>query len=303
METISRHTAKSIFEQQNDELLLKCLVAQRSEYSFTKKVVTWKGRLTILFILISILSSWLDIDWFRAFSCLMAVSVLIVSKHIDAFISTHIKHAADIQQYFDVVLYSGALGNSKSEWGPLLTCSDIANAVSEIDKSALKDVMNWYSDYSMLAAEQQVFHCQRENVRWDHKLRQEYKSFQIIFFAAIFAVMTTAFFWVNPTLIKLICIISGFIPIADYVVTNYLKVNGDIKRLSELEKSCEELELDIIDDSSIDINAKLISIQNKIHESRINSFTIPDWFYKYRQSKHQKKEDHIANVIQKTSKN
>lgn len=278
-------------------------MAQRNEYSFAKKVAAWKDWLTILFILVSVLSSWLDIDWFRAVSCLMAVSLLIASKHIDIYISTHIRHAADIQQYFDIALYSEALENKKNEWGPLLSRSDIADAVSEVDKSAFIDVKNWYSDYSTLAAQQQVFFCQRENVRWDYKLRQEYKSFQIIFLSIIFVVMITVFFLVNPTLIKLICIISEFIPIADYIVTIYLKVNGDIKRLNELGKCCEKLEQDFVDGRLDDINAKLVSIQNKIHESRINSFLIPDWFYKCRQSKHQKKENHIANTVRKMSKN
>lgn len=297
LEATSPNLIKSLFKKQNDELLLKCLVAQRDEYSLAKKAATWKGCLIIIFAIISILSSWLDIDWVTAVSFLMAVLLIITSKHIDTFISKHKKHAAAVQQYFDVILYSGTLGNNISEWGPLPTFSDIANSISEIDNSSLNNVMNWYSDYSTLSAEQQVFHCQRENVRWDQQLRQKYNTFQIIFLIVVFIVMTIVFFLVNPTLIKFICVISWFVPIADYVITDYTMVNCDIKRLSELEKNCELLESKLACNNSDDIKANLISIQHKIQESREASYLIPDWFYNCRQLKQQKKEDTIANHI------
>ena len=294
---------KSIFKKQNDELLLKCLLAQRSEYGLAKKAAAYKSLMTFLFAIISVLSSWVNIDWLTAVSFLLAVLLLITSKYIDLFINRHKKHAAAVQQYFDVILYSDILGNNISEWGHLLTRSDIANAVSEVDKSEFDEIINWYSDYSSLSAEQQVFHCQRENVRWDKILRYEYKIFQIIFLIVISIMMLTVFLLVNPTLIKLICVISWFVPIADYFFTNYTKANGDIKRLSELEKSCEVVERNFIGSNLEKLNGELVSLQHKIQESRENSFLIPDWFYKYRQFTHQKKEDQIANEVQKMSKN
>lgn len=119
METTFRHTDKGIFVQQNDKQLLKCLVAQRQEYGNAKKAEAWKGRLILFLVIVSILASWLNVEWLTAVSSLLAMSLLVISKYIDISVSEHKKHAASIQQYFDITLYSDALRTDNSAWGAL----------------------------------------------------------------------------------------------------------------------------------------------------------------------------------------
>ena len=298
LEATFQHTADSIYTHQNDILLLKCLVAQRKEYSRAKCAVTWKDGLTALFAVVCVLASCLEIDWLTAISSLFAIALLIISKYIDSFSNEHKKHAAAIQQYFDVMLYSNALSITSISWGSIPSDSDIAEAVSAIDESNISGVANWYSDYSKLPATQEVFRCQQENIRWDFKLRTEYKLFQLIVSACICSVTLFIGIAINPPLTKVICVISWVAPIADYTISNLLQLNKDIRRLVELRKKCNAIESNIANGNDDIRVSELISIQQLIRENREKAYMMPDWFYQYRQQKHQKAEDKIAVTIQ-----
>lgn len=297
----SQHTTDSIFTHQNNILLLKCLAAQRKEYSHVKCAATWKDGLTLLFAVISVLASYLEVEWLTATSSLFAIALLIASKHIDSFVNEHKKHAAAIQQYFDVMLYSDALSITKMAWGAIPSDSDIAETVGVVDESDISGVVDWYSDYSNLPATQEVFRCQQENIRWDFKLRKEYILFQLLIPAFICLTTLFAGIVINPPLTRVICVISWVVPIADYTISNLLQLNKDIKRLSELKKKCNALDRDITNGNSDCHVSELISIQQLIRENREKAYMVPDWFYQHRQQKHQKAEDKIAVTIQSMS--
>lgn len=302
LEATSQHTADSIYTHQNDILLLKCLVAQRKEYSHAKHATTWKDGLTALFAVVCVLASCLEVGWLTALSSLFAIALLITSKYIDSFANEHKKHAAAIQQYFDVTLYTNALSITNISWGPIPSDSDIAEAVSVIDESSISGVANWYSDYSNLPATQEVFRCQQENIRWDFKLRKEYKQFQLIASACICLVTLFVGIAIDPPLTKVICVISWVAPIADYAISNLLQLNKDIRRLTELKKKCNAIESNIANANGDSHVSELISIQQLIRENREKAYMVPDCFYQHRQQKHQNSEDKIAVTIQSMSK-
>ncbi|MEM1484247.1 S-4TM family putative pore-forming effector [Oscillospiraceae bacterium PP1C4] len=288
----------SIFKRQNDKYLLKCLVAQRKEYSAAKCASAWKSYLTVVFAAISVVASLLDIDMLSAISSLLAIALLVTTRHIDTYTEKHRKHAASIQQYVDVMLYSFVLGSEAAEWGNLPSGTDFAESISVIEDTSLEPVKNWYSDYSSLEPVQQVFYCQKENLRWDFKLRVEFKRIMLCAFAAVLVVLTIASFTVNPSLIKFICTLSWLLPIADFCFSYYSNLQNDIQRLNKMKEKSDSIEQMLSEGDPDKYRPALISLQQQILDSRENAVLVPDWFYRLRQSKHQNDEDKIADVIQ-----
>ena len=80
LEATSLNTDNSIYTQQNNDFIIKCLVAQRSEYSKAKTINRCKTILTLSVALISILASIINNDVLSAISGLLAVILLIVNK-------------------------------------------------------------------------------------------------------------------------------------------------------------------------------------------------------------------------------
>ena len=290
--------ANSIYSHQNDNFFLLCQVAQRGEYSRAKRKAKWKTILTVVFALVSVTASVLNIDWLSATSSLMAVALIIFNKYSDEYIANSKKHAASVQQYIDANLYSSAIGCDVSDWGDVPSKSDIAATVSEYENVDTSAVKNWYSDYSGLSGEEEVFRCQNENIRWDYDLHKKFRTLQIVLLGAVVVVMLAAFFIVDPSFVKLICVLSWFIPIAEYVYSVYKEVRESISLLHEVNRLSAGIEKKLGASNPRTIKRELIKLQHKIWERREKGFLIPDWFYAWYQKKQQKKEDRIAKTIQ-----
>lgn len=302
METTSRNTADSVFSRQNETFLLQCQIAQRSEYSRAKLVAQWKTYLTVSFAVLSVLASVLDIDWLTAVSSLMAVALLIFNKYSNEYIMTRKKHAASVQQYIDATLYTAVIDGSISEWGDVPSKSDLAATVSEYENIDTSAVENWYSDYSGLTGEEQVFRCQNENIRWDFDLHKKFKGLQMVLLSAVAAVMLAAFIVANPSFVKLLCVLSWFAPIAEYAYSIYKEVGESISLLQEVDKLSAEIEKKLATSSPRFLKRDLIKLQHQIWNRRENGYLIPDWFYERHRNKQQEKEDNIAKAIRNWDK-
>lgn len=292
----------SIFNRQNDEFLLQCQVAQRREYSRAKKVARMKTILTLGFAAVSIVASALNIDWLSALSSLLAVVLIVFNKYSDTYIISHKKHAASLQQYIDVTLYSVALGGNVSEWGDIPSRTDLADTVSDTPIVDTSDFKNWYSDYSSLPETSQVFHCQCENIRWDHGLHKMFIRLQLILLGIVILIIFIAFFAVNPDFIKLICVLSWFTPVAEYSFSVHKEIKDSITLLQKLESFSNEIEKKLQTGSARTIRRDLIKLQYKIRERRELGYLIPDWFYQWHRKRQQEKEDKLAETITCLSK-
>lgn len=302
LEATSQHMDNSIFACQNERFLLECQLAQRNEYSHAKKASRLKSIMTLVFTTLSVVASILDFDTLSALSSLFAVGLVVFNKYSDGHILSHKKHAAFIQQYIDVTLFSSAIGGTKSEWGELPNKTDLAKTISEFSGADTSDMENWYSDYSSLPGEAQVFHCQRENVRWDYGLHKSYICLQLgILLVAIVAMIITMFI-VNPNFIKLICILSWLTPPTEYTYSVCKEVFGSISLLRKIDAFCDQIENKLSGDNNVSIKQELIILQYKIRERREAGYLIPDWFYQIQKKKHQKQEDSITETIVSLSK-
>lgn len=297
LESISQNGENSIFFNQNDQFLLQCQVAQRSEYSCAKKIMSKKTIVMCGFAILSILASIIDVDWISALVSLLAVVLLIANKYVQLYIVTHKKHSALIQQYIDATLYSHIIGGEKSEWGNMPNYTDLAKSISEFTNADISEVRNWYSDYSSLSPYKQIFHCQRENVRWDYELQKKFKLLQIALVTIVLLITLTVFFVFNPTFIKSICVLSWFAPIAEYFYSIYKEVDKDIKLLQNIDEQCNTIESKLTSESCSGIKKLLIDLQYKILDRRETGVLIPDQFYRFHLKKLQENEDKIARNI------
>ena len=286
-----------ILTTQNDPFLLQCLIAQKSEYSRAKKAGSKKLIFIILFTIFSIYSTTNESDLLSAIASLLAVGLLIYNKHSDKQISSLQKHAASIQQYFDVTLFSSAIGGTKEEWGELPNKSDLANSISNIIPDNKTDVGNWYNVCSSLPITTQIFYCQRENVRWERELRQSYIHFQIWIFIFITSVTLASLLYFNPSAVKVISTLSCLLSIGEHVYSACRQIIENISRLQKIESLCEYFECRRSEDGCQPSKNDLIRLQCKIRENRESCYLIPDWFYELNKKEQHKKEDIISKTI------
>lgn len=298
----SQHTADNVFCRQNDKFLLQCQVAQRSEYSKAKSLARWKAIITLAFAALSVVTSILDIDWLSAVSSFLAVALALFNKRSDEEIKAIKKHAASIQQYIDASIFAPVIDTNISDWGDMPTKSDLADAVSKYGDKDTSAFVNWYSDYSSMNGESQVFYSQRENVRWDLALHKEFKKFYAILLSVIALALLVAFLVVDPSFVKAFFVLSWFMPVAEYVFSVIKEVDESISLLRDSDNFSKELEKKLKTSSSRTLRKELIKLQHKIWNRRANGYLIPDWFYEYHRKKHQKKEDNMARTIQNLDK-
>lgn len=292
----------SIFTRQNDPFLLQCQAAQKSEYSQAKKIARTKAIVTLLFVALSIISSILSIDWLSAVSSFLAVALTLYNKRFDYRIHALKEHAASIQQFIDATIFAPLVNSITTDWGDIPSKTDLAESISKFhcqDTSAYK---NWYSDYSSMSSELQIFYCQCENVRWDITLHKEFKKLCTVVVCAIFVMTVAAFLAVNPTFTKVFWVLSWFLPVAEYGYSVIKEINDTVAFLHDAESFSKNIENKLKNSNSEQIKHDLIQLQHKIWHRRSNGYLIPDWFYAYYKQKHQEKEDRIARTIQNMEK-
>lgn len=298
----SHNTVDSIFNRQNDAFLLRCQVAQRNEYSKAKSLARRKAFFTLAFAILSVASSVLDVDWLSAASSFLSVALALYNKHSGEEIKGMKKHAASIQQYIDVTIFAPAIDASVSDWGDIPSRSDLAESVSEYDGADVSAFLNWYSDYSSLTGESQVFYCQKENVRWDYALHKGYrKLFEALLCVVALAVLV-AFVMVNPSFVKVFLVAAWFLPVAEYSLSIIKEVNESISILRDANDFAKALEEKLNASSSRTLKKEIIKLQHKIWNRRANGYLIPDWFYEFHRKTRQEKEDNIARTIQNLDK-
>ena len=311
MEAISLSATDSIYMKQNEPQLLKCIAAQRKEYDKAKRRGLCKDILTAIFATLSIISSWIDNDVMTAITFLLAGTTSFAGKYIDMHVYKHKSIAAVTQQYVDITLYNFVLDDKIDNWGTIHTYHELAETISIVADKDVEKVKNWYSDYSNLTSIEQVFCCQKENLRWGIKLRQEFKFFLFVVNGLVFLLLIIAAFIINPSLIKTLCIISWLLPLIDFLYSYWDDLRKDIERLQKLKAKSAEIDSTISREEFCtlrldsrkeqQVRTALIELQKDIFEHREKSTLIPNWFYKIRQKKYQASEDKIASEMKSIS--
>ncbi len=299
LESASQFTAKNIYALQNDELLLKCLCVQREKYTRAKKLLCWK----IVFIFYLVCISWLDAccengkygSFVKAVLGLSGVVFMMASRLLERAVHTLKKRATQIQLFFDANLYSKVLGGDIEEWGNILTKSEVAEDISLVVGNA-DAYKNWYSDYASMTPEQQIFYCQKENMRWDFDLRQKFIFRSGVALSLIIALAIIPGLYCNFSIIQCCYALSIGLPLLELIIDQSISLNDDINRLTRIKTKFKDLEPKI-EKNTRGIRKHLFELQILINEHRENAFLIPDWFYHCYQSQQNQKEDNIARIL------
>lgn len=297
LEAASQNTVDSIFLRQNDPLLIDCLVAQKNEYTKAKKLQAFASGTIIVLAIVSAIASAVDVEWLTAVVGLISVLMLVLKKCVYKEISARKQDAASIQQVFDVVLFAESLGNRETEWNNFLGRKWVSQMIGENPGTGKFAVRNWYSNYSTLSNPEQVFCCQKENIRWSKRLLREYQILQICFWSLVVLAVIACFFVANPSFIKFICVCTWLVPVADYAIESYCAIRDCYSQHINLEKYTDTIDYTLITVDSEETTQCLIDLQQKIYETRCSDILIPDWFYNWRKSKHQRIEDNIAKKM------
>lgn len=299
----------SIYEKQNDSQILKCIAAQKKEYNKAKIKKYCYDCSVLGFGIFSIVASYVNSDLITAIAFLFAVIIEIVGKYIDKYIIVHKKKAAYIQEYVDVSLYNFILKDNINDWGNIPSDTELAETFYTVIDKDIEEVKYWYSDYSKLTPAEQIYYCQKENLRWDNKLRNDFKNLIFTIFFIIILILVTTAFIIDPSWTKILIVLSWILPLIDFCYCYWNGLENDIKRLKDLKEKSVEIDSFFSknhlytnykdNDERLEfIRSKFIELQKALFKHRENAILIPNWFYKVKKDKYQKIENKIAYEIQ-----
>lgn len=291
--------SKSIYEKQNEPLMINCLYAQRRGYTSLKTINLIRYSVSIgITTLFAILLFIRNNKYIEAIATVLNIVIIIADKYLDIFTSKKQKIYAKIQQYFDISCFNKVLEHNLIEVSSIFVPSEIAELTSDDYSQKEKNaVCNWYENYSTLSPIKQVYYSQKENVRWNKRNNTRFFIFNILIF--VIAIFFLIFFSIknNITSLKLIGIISCGLTYFDFSLDIFLKLKKDSHRFSEKEYLIKDIERNL---SKMEQNSEyelILKFQNLISEHREECFLIPDLFYHFFRDKDEVKESLIAKQI------
>ena len=133
----------------------------------------------------------------------------------------YIELAAKIQQTIDVNLFK--LPNNCN----ILLSSEIKEIIALYSLADLSEFENWYSDYSALDFEKQVFCSQKEIIRWDKNLREKY--FWLIRVSTIACPILLLLYaiFTNATLDSFFAVVSWSFPLGQFLITQWSRLRDN----------------------------------------------------------------------------
>ena len=167
---------KNIYEVQNQEIILKALVAQDKLYSKAKRINYLSLFLCVILpITYSVIKEFLSGEVFITIGSLFTIVLILVAPALSSFAFAAKKKAATVQQTVDFFLFEDESFRKRDDnWGNLYTMDELCTVIAKT-KTTQKDMdkkRNWYSDYSSQSHVMQAYYSQCQCVRWDDDLRK-----------------------------------------------------------------------------------------------------------------------------------
>jgi len=283
--------------RQNSENSLKYLSAQRQMYSDLKFIsglqflfcILASSILSILLLFIS------DYIIGTIINFIIAIVVVILNKLFDKFIEKQREIAAYIQQIFDLDVFK--MKWIKEDFGKI---KDISYNISVKSNKYLKkhenfnDLKNWYSiQYDELPLDIGVYYCQKENVRWDSKLRQILRVIYLILIVSISLIIVIYCIAKSKLVIDLMSIMIVFTPLFQYWLSKRNQLLEDIKKIKSI------IDWQLLTENNIDKIEKvgIYSLQSLIFEHRKNCVLIYDFIYNIFKGKYQNEASIHASYV------
>ena len=287
--------ANNLFNRQNDVILLKSLVSQRRLYSSAKNWGYAPGIITVLLAVVAFLWQKGNSGW----SSLIVAGISFLGWAVAIFGEKYgeiLRHkAARIQQYIDREIFKEAFSAEELElWHDLPLAGELSEENAKVtDEDVDKEkVRNWYSDYSELTPSNAVFLCQRENLRWDKKLRL------CILLGVLLCLFSSFIVWSikvwNIRVCEALPVLIAGAGVASVLIKIIVGLVLDIVRMGHISTVANVVETNL--QHGVNSTPLLFQLQNLIYDNRCNVVLVPDFIYKILRKRWQKYEDDIAEA-------
>lgn len=284
----------NIFDRQNDRELLLLQKAQQDKYTKAKKYFYPGLLLSIIGATIfTVLTSLNDLGLIVSLSSFFAITIFAANKYFSKKSSDLIEKAAKIQQTIDTALFQ------MPDNCHTLLPSEIADEVAAYMEEDVSPFKNWYSDYSGLDFQQQIFESQRENIRWSNVLSQKYTHLFFVCMIMPPIILTLWAIFSNITVGQFFAVFAWLFPLEQFFITHWWGSHTNSSTLEKINNEYSDIERYYNRYTTAEIRCKLCSLQNYIFEYRKNNLLIPDWFYKRHKNKMQHYEDTLASLVRK----
>lgn len=273
----------TIYTKQNETKFITYLAAQRQIYDDAKKLnnIWFILIVVIAFLGTDILESYQNLS---EYIIIVVIIMMVFEVLIKLQVDSRKEIAAKIQELLDCELY-------ELEWNDLIGTKPSQDEIEvaarrhltrEGDKK-MKQLSNWYRDYSDFPLQQAILACQLENLGWDSKLRQQYAwfltliCFGIVFLLGIIGLILAwdfRKFFSGPVFltIPLVYELVKQIVVLIKVVSEQDKIRNNIESVLQMLISNKP-------STNGKIQARIREIQTEIYRSRANSILVSSRFY------------------------
>ena len=136
-------------------------------------------------------------------------------------------------------------------------------------------VRNWYTEEGISGeSPEAVVACQRQNVWWDRNLHERWKQFLKVAAIGMCLVMLCVASWGGITVNEIVIVAAANIRLLNWVFEEFGEQSTATTRAGFLHARLT----DISGQSQL-TQGELRQLQDGILEHRLNSVTVPDWFY------------------------
>lgn len=280
----------SIPQDQNSELHIRQLKAQRSLYSRSKAL---RGLQVLLAIPIAL--GWSVAASFfpklQIWATLWGISVTLLDTCvIDNFQESCRKTAATIQELFDCEVL-------RIEWNESLAGPEPApEIVSKHSRSNRGSLENWYpvavGDLPLDAAR---IICQRSNLSWDADLRRIYNGLILALLIIVVAVALVIGLFNGMTLQNFVlAILAPLSPSIHWVIKEYRAQRRAAEASDQLRSRADRLWRELLSGTVENPIRQSRCLQDELFENRRSNPAIFDWLYNILRKRHEERMNYAA---------
>lgn len=269
--------------KQNIPESLSLLKLQRYKYNIISIIATFNF---IISVIIPIILSFIGLvpmqNNFVQYINYLGLICTFFSLWLDFKLKKLKEDASQIQYLFDINLF----GMRQNPLISKLSLNELLVAANRSKIQKLQGVENWYSIGDNLNKIDAIYSCQKQNIRWDKRLRKKYLSaIVVVCILAILGIISVAIL-VNLPFNTLWSYIFLLVPIISYCATfifssiSNIKEQDNLLNLFQKYNNTKKLTL-----------KKLESLEEKIYYYRKELVKIPNWFFLIFKSSMQKDAD------------
>lgn len=290
----------SIYREQNTELVLKCLTMQRKSYQKAKIFYALYVLVGIVFsVTMTILQLFIEDKVLLGISIIGFVIIVSLGRFFKSKSNFLKNRGAKIQEYINCKLYWPEDDEMLSK---TFSDEEIASIISKCDNID-PSVENWYQDYSNLTHTNQVFCCQKTDIRWDGNLREKYTRLCIISSMIILVLALAITVFLNLSVVTVICNAFYGSSLILFAFESFWTLKDDSARLENIKVRLTVMEslFNKIEESEFVVLEK--DLQKEIFAHRREACLIPTCFYKKFYNKQELEEVVISRYINNGDKN